>query len=105
MSSDAVSDGNPSELSLVFGSSSGRAAQNSAYSPPTGGQRPLKVEFYNDMLPGSSKRRTIPAPWIDCQGCAWRHYPSTNRGRWYIATICVSCGAVLGDSVPISRAG
>ena len=44
---------------------------------------------------GTNVRRTIPTPWVDCDACARRHYPSTISGRWHIATECGSCGAPL----------
>jgi hypothetical protein len=43
--------------------------------------------------------RPIPAPWIDCVACGWRHYPTTTGGAWHIVTACVSCGEPLQDVV------
>jgi hypothetical protein len=50
---------------------------------------------FNVKVPGTNARRTVPAPWIDCDQCGWRHYPSITGGRWHIATTCVSCSAAL----------
>ena len=47
------------------------------------------------MSPPQNRAREIPSPWIDCEACGQRHYPSTTRGLWYIATSCVSCGTTL----------
>ncbi len=62
------------------------------------GDRPTRVGTYSVTQPGTTTKRVIPAPWIDCEHCKWRHYPSTSRGRWHIATLCVSCGGALGGS-------
>lgn len=73
----------------------GATATSGSMAPPqTGDQRPTEIGAFT---PGS-RTRVIPVPWIDCERCAWRHYPSTNGGRWHIATACASCGAAL--SVP-----
>lgn len=66
--------------------------------PQTGGQRPTEIGAFSVAPTPGSRTRVIPVPWIDCEQCAWRHYPSTNGGRWHIATACASCGAAL--SVP-----
>lgn len=59
------------------------------------GQRPTPIGPFNAVQPGTTRSRPIPAPWIDCPVCAWRHYPNTSGGRWQIATACASCGAPL----------
>jgi hypothetical protein len=63
--------------------------------PPDPGQRPIPIGPFNAVQPGATRARTIPAPWIDCPQCGWRHYPSTSGGRWQIATACASCRAPL----------
>lgn len=63
--------------------------------PPTGDQRPTEIGPYSGTASPGNRARIIPVPWIDCSQCAWRHYPSTNLGRWHIATTCASCGAAL----------
>jgi hypothetical protein len=40
-------------------------------------------------------QRIVPVPWLDCDSCGRRHYPSTLSGRWHIATACMSCGTAL----------
>jgi hypothetical protein len=60
------------------------------------GERLTRVAGYSVTQPGTSVKRVIPAPWIDCQHCSWRHYPSISGGRWHIATRCVSCGKMIG---------
>jgi len=62
---------------------------------PAEGQRPTPLGPFSATVPGSNRSRKVPAPWIDCPKCAWRHYPSTSGGRWHIATRCVSCGTPL----------
>jgi len=57
--------------------------------------RETSIGVYNLSQPGTAAKRVVPAPWIDCDGCGWRHYPSTSAGRWQIATACASCGAAL----------
>ena len=70
----------------------------------TNGVRLTKVADYNTPQPGNKRGpRTIPVPWIDCAKCASRHYPSTTRGRWYIATDCVACGAALAGVEELSE--
>ncbi len=67
---------------------------------PTGAaQRPTTIGPFSGAQSGSNRTRRVPAPWIDCALCAWRHYPSASGGTWYIATACVSCGAPL---VPVA---
>lgn len=63
--------------------------------PTFPGQRLTRIGPYSAAQPGTSRSRVIPAPWIDCPQCGWRHYPSTSAGRWLIATACVSCRAPL----------
>ena len=58
-------------------------------------QRPTAIGPFSAAQPGTSRMRSIPAPWIDCAECGWRHYPSTSGGAWHIATACVSCGGPL----------
>ena len=58
-------------------------------------QRLTGVADTNVKVAGTNTKRTVPAPWIDCDDCARRHYPDTLGGRWYIATTCLSCGAAL----------
>ena len=63
-----------------------------------GDDRPTRVGAYSVTQPGTTRKRVIPPPWIDCDNCHWRHYPSTSGGRWHIATRCVSCGRPIGDA-------
>lgn len=43
-----------------------------------------------------SMRRVIPAPWVDCDNCGWRHYPDTSvRAGAQIPTTCASCSHAL----------
>jgi hypothetical protein len=58
-------------------------------------ERLTDVGGFSTKVTGTNARRTVPAPWVDCESCARRHYPSTTAGRWYIATNCLSCGALL----------
>ena len=58
-------------------------------------ERPTTIGPYSTAQPGTSRKRTVPAPWIDCERCAWRHYPSVSGGSWHLVTACVSCGAPL----------
>ncbi len=44
---------------------------------------------------GRNKPRVIPAPWLDCDRCGWRHYPSRTQDSWRLVTVCESCGALL----------
>jgi hypothetical protein len=64
---------------------------------PESVDRPTRLGTYSVTQPGTTAKRVIPVPWIDCATCKWRHYPSTSGGRWHIATRCVSCGGVIGD--------
>jgi hypothetical protein len=59
------------------------------------GIRPTTIGPFNARQGSSNRPRIIPAPWIDCATCGWRHYPSTTSGRWHIATHCAHCGAGL----------
>ena len=63
--------------------------------PFTAGQRPTEIGPFSGAQPGTSRMRPIPAPWIDCAECGWRHYPNTTGGAWHIVTACVSCGEPL----------
>jgi len=47
--------------------------------------------------PIRNKPRLVPAPWLDCERCGWRHYPSQMRGGrgWALALVCTSCGTEL----------
>jgi hypothetical protein len=63
--------------------------------PSAPGQRPTEIGPFSGAQPGTSRTRPIPAPWIDCESCGWRHYPSTSGGAWHIVTACVSCGGPL----------
>lgn len=65
-----------------------------------GSQRLVDVLGSGGALQGANSKRTTPAPWVDCAHCGRRHYPSTTRGRWYIATTCLSCGAALEGVEP-----
>ncbi len=70
-----------------------------------GGVRPTTIGPFNGRVGETNRTRTIPVPWIDCDACALRHYPSTTKGRWHIATKCMSCGAELtipGDAEIVS---
>jgi hypothetical protein len=58
-------------------------------------ERLTTIGAVNVKIDGTSKRRAIPTPWIDCEDCGRRHYPSTIGGRWHIATTCLSCGIAL----------
>jgi hypothetical protein len=62
---------------------------------PTRTERLTQVGAVNVRLEGTYVRRAVPAPWVDCDACDRRHYPSTIGGRWHIATTCLSCGAAL----------
>jgi hypothetical protein len=62
---------------------------------PASGPRLTPIGRFNVTEPGTVRKRAVPVPWVDCAACAWRHYPSTDLGLWYIATTCVSCGAEL----------
>jgi hypothetical protein len=62
---------------------------------PVSNERLTEVGAINVKVAGTNTKRTVPAPWIDCDDCARRHYPSTLGGRWHIATTCLSCGAAL----------
>jgi hypothetical protein len=53
--------------------------------------------LHGERTPATSGKRTVPAPWVDCEACARRHYPSTIAGRWHIPLACLSCGAALPD--------
>jgi len=61
----------------------------------TPGVRPTAIGSFNAPEGETNRTRTIPVPWIDCEACAWRHFPSTTKGRWHIATTCTNCGAEL----------
>ena len=61
----------------------------------TAGQRPTEIGPFSGAQAGTSRTRQIPAPWIDCAECGWRHYPSTSGGAWHIVTACGSCGEPL----------
>jgi hypothetical protein len=69
--------------------------------PRTEVQTPARNERLTNVGPGNVKvdgtnaKRTIPTPWVDCEACARRHYPSTLGGRWHVATMCLSCGSPL----------
>ena len=65
---------------------------------PVSKERLTRLGAVNVKVEGTNTRRTIPTPWIDCEACARRHYPSTIGGRWHIATACLSCGAALPGS-------
>jgi hypothetical protein len=64
-------------------------------------ERPTKIGPFN-AKDATGAQRIVPAPWVDCQQCNRRHYPSTIGGRWHIATSCLSCGAALavGPAAP-----
>ena len=51
----------------------------------------------DEPKPVRNKPRLVPAPWLDCESCGWRHYPSQMRGGkgWALAPVCTSCGAEL----------
>jgi hypothetical protein len=72
----------------------------STNSPPVSNERLTDIGAVNVKVAGTNVKRAVPAPWIDCENCARRHYPSTTRGRWYIATTCLSCGQPLPGSAP-----
>lgn len=64
--------------------------------PVAGVYRPTSIgPFGGSATGGTNRTRVVPVPWIDCEDCAWRHYPSIIKGRWHIATTCVNCGAAL----------
>jgi len=42
-----------------------------------------------------NKPPVIPAPWLDCDRCGWRHYPSRTQDSWRLVTVCESCGKLL----------
>ena len=62
---------------------------------PVTNERLTEVGAGGVRVEGTNAKRTIPTPWVDCDVCDRRHYPSTIAGRWHIATDCLSCGAVL----------
>ncbi len=62
---------------------------------PVGNDRLTEIGAVNVKVEGTNTKRTIPVPWVDCDACARRHYPSTISGRWHIATTCLSCGLPL----------
>ena len=70
-----------------------------AETPFSRDQRPTVIGPFSGAQPGTSRTRQIPAPWIDCAACGWRHYPSTTSGAWHIVTACVSCGLPLPSVV------
>ena len=50
-----------------------------------------------------SMRRVVPAPWVDCRGCGWRHYPDTSRRQGpQIPSACSNCGETLAVTVDAS---
>lgn len=52
-------------------------------------------------VPSSSWKRIVPAPWVDCDACGWRHYPDTGRKRGpKLPVMCSSCGGVLASTLP-----
>ena len=63
--------------------------------PATSGVRPTVIGPFSAPAGATNRTRTIPVPWVDCETCSWRHYPSTTDGRWHIATTCLNCGADL----------
>lgn len=63
--------------------------------PVKGDVRPTSVGPFNAPVGATNRTRTIPVPWVDCDACTWRHFPSTSNGRWHIATTCMNCGAEL----------
>jgi len=65
---------------------------------PVSKERLTELGAVNIRIGGTNTKRAIPKPWVDCEACARRHYPSTISGRWHIATTCLSCGAALPGS-------
>ena len=63
------------------------------------GMRPTAIGPFSAPHGTTNRTRTIPVPWIDCAICKWRHYPSTSKGRWHIATTCSNCGGEL--TIPV----
>ena len=57
--------------------------------------RPTPIGPFNVTTREGGRIRQVPAPWVDCHACSWRHYPSTSGGAWHIATVCAACGAPL----------
>ena len=66
---------------------------------PASNERLTQIGATNVKVDGTNAKRTIPPPWVDCEACARRYYPSTIAGRWHIATTCLSCGAALPGSL------
>jgi hypothetical protein len=64
-----------------------------------GGLRPTTIGPFNGRQGETNRTRTIPVPWIDCTKCSLRHYPSTTKGRWFMATACMGCGTEL--TIPV----
>ena len=62
---------------------------------PVSNERLIVLGAANVRIEGTYAKRTIPPPWVDCEACARRYYPSTIAGRWHIATTCLSCGAAI----------
>ena len=63
--------------------------------PRSDSVRPTAIGPFNGRVGETNRTRTIPVPWIDCEACKLRHYPSTTKGRWFIAATCMGCGAEL----------
>jgi hypothetical protein len=61
----------------------------------SGDRRPTPIGPYNAVDAVTNAKRSVPAPWVDCPACGWRHYPATDGGRWHIATKCEGCGLAL----------
>jgi hypothetical protein len=64
----------------------------------SGDPTPTPIGPFNSIDSVTNMKRRVPAPWIDCPACGWRHYPATDAGRWHIATSCRGCGASLGPA-------
>jgi hypothetical protein len=71
--------------------------------PEPGAVRLTAIGPFSAPAGATNRTRTIPVPWIDCETCSWRHFPSTSNGRWHIATTCANCGGEL--TIPVVPSG
>ena len=73
-----------------------RSSENMTVDSTSRDPTPTPIGPFNSIDSVTNAKRRVPAPWIDCPACGWRHYPATDAGRWHIATSCAGCGASLG---------
>jgi len=57
------------------------------------------------VTPTRGKPRVIPAPWLDCPVCGWRHYPANVSGGWRLVSVCTSCGQRLPERLAAGGPG